>query len=74
VCNAGNVPRTARLERRENTFAERMPARHCPRVGRMVQEVIMIERRVVILRRQGGGVEENQRCHLPRLKNLVAKK
>ena len=47
--NAGDLPRTARLERCENTVADRMPARHCPRVGRIVLELIMIERRVVDL-------------------------
>jgi hypothetical protein len=39
------VPRSARLELRENTAAERMPARHCPSVGRMVDELIMVETR-----------------------------
>jgi hypothetical protein len=40
------VPRSARLELREDTAAERMPARHFPSVGRIVDEVIMVLRRV----------------------------
>ena len=70
--NAGDLPRTARLERCENTVADRMPARHCPSVGRIVLELIMIERRVVNLRRQRREGVESQRCHLSRLRDLVA--
>ena len=41
-----DIPRSPRLERRDRPAAERMPARHCPSVGRIVDEFIMVERRV----------------------------
>jgi len=43
LLQAGYVPRSPRLDRRDSPAAERMPARHCPSVGRIVDEFIMVE-------------------------------
>jgi hypothetical protein len=39
-----SIPRSARLEGFDAT--DLMPARHCPRVGGIIDERIMVERRV----------------------------
>ena len=52
-----NLPRSPRLERWDGVLAERMPARQGIIAGRIVDEFIMVERRVVATTRGGRVVD-----------------